>query len=81
MACSNDVIQQMHDKQNIILNQPGTTERPTVNDSNHQVNFDTSDDSSAFSLNNDSDTDEEDGEDIFDEMDEYKKGESDHLTS
>ena len=70
----------MQDEQNIILNQPGTTEYPAVNDNNHDVNFDTSNDSSAFSLNNDSDTDEEDGEDIFDKIDEDEKGECDHLT-
>ena len=71
----------MQDEQNIILNQPGTTEHPTVNDNNHEVNFDTCDNLSACSLNNDSDTDEENGEDIFDEMDGDEKGECDHLTS
>ena len=45
------------------------------------MNFDTSDDSSVFSINDDSDTDEEDSEDIFDEIDEDEKGQCDDLTS
>ena len=61
--------------------QPSTTKKPTVNDSNHHVNFDTRNDSSEFSINDDSSTEREDGEYIFDEMDKDKKGECDYLTS